>query len=89
MSGAACQASIAALHECKQKLWLHPRQCYPPEYKGECDACEFGLKKCLAFSTSPKDAALLYDTSTSRGTRVEANKRLQKRLKQFNEPCTP
>jgi hypothetical protein len=87
---AACASSRAALHECKQTLGLLPRQCYPQSgYKGECDKLEFEYKRCLAFSANARDAAVLYNTQAQRGARVEANARLQKALRKFNQPCTP
>ena len=85
-----CQTQLAALHECKRGLGLHPRQCYPQSgYRGECDANEFALKRCLAYAANPRDAAVLYDAKAPRKDRVDANARLQKKLRRFNEPCTP
>ena len=87
---AACATPRAALVECKRKLGLLPRQCYPqPGYKGECDTAEFEWKRCLAFAANARDAAVLYDARAPRATRVAANARLQKALRKFNEPCTP
>lgn len=86
----ACKAKMAALHECKRKIGLLPKQCYPHiGYKGDCDAAEFEFKQCLAHAASPRDAAVLYNTQSSRQARVEANARIQKKLKKFNQPCTP
>ena len=86
----ACQASIAALHKCKQSLGLLPRQCYPPSgYSGACDAAEYELKRCMAYAVSPRDAALLYNAKAPRAARVDANARLQQKLKRFHKPCTP
>ena len=78
-----------ALAECKRNLGLQPRQCYAPEHRGQCDAAEFGLKKCLAYAANARDAAVLYDTKAPRQARVDANKRLQKKLQRFNQPCIP
>ena len=86
---AACASPRDALHKCKQNLGLFPRQCYPLGYSGECDRFEFEYKKCLAFAASGRDAAVLYNAQAPRGDRVAANGRLQKALRQFNQPCTP
>ena len=86
----ACKAAVDALHECKQKLGLHPRQCYPSSgYGGECDKAEYELKRCLAFAANERDAAVLYNVQSPRPARVAANARLQKKLKKHNEPCIP
>ena len=87
MPPSPCGEPREALNACKQELGLHPRQCYPSSYKGQCDAAEFELKKCLAFAADPRDARLLYDTSRPREARVAANARLQKKLK--DQPCSP
>ena len=85
----ACKSKVAALHECKQALGLLPRQCYPQTgYSGTCDQFEFEVKRCLAHAVAPRDAAVLYSTQSSRQARLDANARLQKRLRAFNQPCT-
>ena len=87
---ASCKDSLRALDACKQQLGLLPKQCYPSAgYRGECDKAEFALKRCHAFAANARDAAVLYNTESPRQARVEANARLQKKLKKFNEPCTP
>ena len=86
---APCSEPLELLHECKRKLGLLPRQCYPSSYQGQCDAFEFESKKCLAFHANPRDAALLYDARAPRDARVAANARLQKALRKHNQPCTP
>jgi hypothetical protein len=83
---APCSTPRDALSACKRELGLHPRQCYPSSYKGQCDSAEFELKQCLAFAADPRDAKLLYDASRPREVRVAANARLQKKLK--DEPCS-
>jgi hypothetical protein len=85
--GSDCGTARDALNACKRELGLHPRQCYPSSYKGQCDAAEFELKQCLAFAADPRDAKLLYDASRPREVRVAANARLQKKLK--DQPCSP
>ena len=71
-------------------MGLFAKQCYPPgKYKGECDKLEFELKKCRAYEANARDAAVLYNPKAPRDARVEANKRLQKKLQRFNEPCQP
>ena len=86
----SCKAAVAALDECKLKLGLLPKQCYPMSgYSGECDKAEYELKRCLAFAANERDAAVLYDVQSPRAARVAANARLQKKLKKHNEPCTP
>ena len=85
--GSDCGTARDALNACKRELGLHPRQCYPSSYKGQCDAAEFELKQCLAFAADPRDAKLLYDASRPREVRVAANARLQKKLK--DQPCFP
>ena len=87
MRAPGCGTARDALDACKRELGLHPRQCYPSSYKGQCDAVEFELKKCLAFAADPRDATLLYDASRPREVRVAANARLQKKLK--DPPCSP
>lgn len=90
MAATSCAPSLAALHECKNRIGLLPQQCYPPSgYKGECDDMEYALKKCRAFSANARDAAVLYNAQAPRDARVAANARLQKALKRFNKPCTP
>ena len=84
---APCGTPRDALSACKRELGLHPRQCYPSSYKGQCDSAEFELKQCLAFAADPRDAKLLYDASRPREVRVAANARLQKKLK--DQPCSP
>ena len=87
-----CKDKVAALHECKRAIGLFPQQCYPSSpgaYEGTCDAAEYELKKCLATAVSPKDANLLYDATAPRQARVDANARLQKKLRKFIEPCKP
>ena len=84
-----CKDKVAALHACKRAIGLFPEQCYATSYKGTCDAAEYELKKCLATAVSPKDANLLYDATAPRQARVDANARLQKKLRKFNEPCKP
>ena len=84
---APCGTPRDALSACKRELGLHPRQCYPSSYKGQCDSAEFALKQCLAFAADPRDAKLLYDASRPREVRVAANARLQKKLK--DQPCSP
>lgn len=74
---------------CKRQLGLLPQQCYPAAYSGECDRNEFELKKCMAFAADPQSAAILYKAGASRADRVNANLRLQKKLRAFNAPCTP
>ena len=74
---APCGTPRDALSACKRELGLHPRQCYPSSYKGQCDSAEFELKQCLAFAADPRDAKLLYDASRPREVRVAANARLE------------
>ena len=86
----ACGESYKKLAECKHKIGLLPKQCYPRTgYRGECDQAEFEFKRCLAFAANARDAKVLYDPKSPREDRVAANARLQKRLQKFNEPCTP
>ena len=85
----ACAAAQQALATCKRELGLHPKQCYPPDYRGQCDQLEYNLKRCLAHDADPRSAAVLYDPSRSRAERVAANQRLQAKLKKHNQPCTP
>ena len=74
----SCKAAVAALDECKLKLGLLPKQCYPMSgYSGECDKAEYELKRCLAFAANERDAAVLYDVQSPRAARVAANARLQ------------
>ena len=87
MRAPGCGTPRDALDACKRELGLHPRQCYPSSYQGQCDAAEFELKKCLAFAADPREATLLYDASRPREVRVAANARLQKKLK--DPPCSP
>ena len=86
-----CREQQEALHSCKRAIGLHPEQCYPSggAYKGTCDAAEYALKRCLAYTANYRDAKVLYDSKSPRKDRVEANLRLQKKLKAFNKPCTP
>ena len=83
----SCSTPRKALYACKLDLGLHPRQCYPSSYKGQCDRTEFELKKCEAYAADPRDAKTLYDASRPREARVAANARLQKKLK--DQPCSP
>jgi len=84
-----CASAQQALHKCKRDLGLLPGQCYPTGCKNACDAEEYAYKRCLAFAADARDAKLLYDTKAARRDRVEANQRLQKKLRPFNVPCTP
>lgn len=86
---AQCASAQSALFACKRAIGLHPQQCYPVGYKGDCDDHELEYKKCLAHVADPRDAAVLYSPTASRSSRVEANLRLQKKLKRFNVPCKP
>ena len=87
---AQCAPAQQALFKCKAGLGLLPRQCYPTSgYDGECDGAEFELKKCLAYVVDGSSAAVLYGASNDFKAKAQANKRLQKQLRQFNEPCTP
>ena len=83
-----CAQVQRALDNCKTSLGLLPRQCYRPG-QSACDAEEFALKKCQAFAVDPRDARVLYSESADRTQRVNANARLQKKLKPFNKPCMP
>ena len=86
----ACTEAMRALHACKRALGLQPNQCYPGKgYGGECDRSEAEFKRCLAYVADPRDAKVLYDSSATRDARVQANLRLQKKLRRFNVPCTP
>ncbi|KAL1500659.1 hypothetical protein AB1Y20_013307 [Prymnesium parvum] len=86
----ACAPAQQQLFECKRKLGLLPNQCYPSKgYQGQCDEAEFELKKCIAFDLDAKSAAVLYNPKARREDRVNANARLQHRLRPFNQPCTP
>lgn len=85
-----CKDAMDALHKCKRDIGLLPRQCYPRSgYKGECDMAEYTYKRCLAFAANARDATLLYDVKAPRKERVEANKRLQKKLQKYHFECTP
>ena len=85
----ACADVQRALHACKRSIGLLPGQCYPKGYKNTCDAEEFAYKRCLAFAADARDAKVVYDTKAPRADRVEANQRLQRKLRAFNVPCTP
>ena len=85
-----CRRAQQALHACKAAQGLLPNQCYPMKgYGGECDESEYEYKKCISFAANPGDARILYDPKQSRLERMDANKRLMKRLKAFNQPCKP
>ena len=86
---ASCKVALGQLHECKKQLGLLPQQCYPlVGYNGKCDAYEHEYKKCLAYAADRRDATVLYSKSAPRQARAEANARLQKRLRKYNQPCT-
>eukprot|EP00966_Prymnesium_polylepis_P249462 5767589-Prymnesium_polylepis.1 len=86
----ACAQTQHALFECKKLLGLLPQQCYPAKgYRGECDSAEFELKKCISFQLDPRSAAILYKADARREDRINANARLQHKLKAFNQPCKP
>ena len=85
---AQCKPDMDALYACKKRLGLHPKQCYPPDLAGGCDGAEQAVKRCLAFATDPRSAAILYNPQSPRQSRVEANQRLQKALRAFNTECT-
>jgi hypothetical protein len=86
-----CTSQQQALFACKRALGLLPQQCYPVNgYKNECDQAEFQYKMCLASVASPRDAEILYvSRKATRQEKVDANLRLQKKLRPFNVPCTP
>lgn len=85
-----CAAAQHALFECKKRVGLLPQQCYPAKgYKGDCDEFEFAYKRCLTTVADPIDARVLYDPKSPRQDRVQANLRLQKKLKAFDVPCRP
>lgn len=78
-----CTKARIAVKTCKRKLYdLEPNECYPKHYRGECDALELELKKCLSFAlcNSREDATVFYNTSSPRKDRVIANKNLQECL---------
>ena len=79
-AGDCCTAQRKAVQHCKKTLYdLAANECYPKDYKGECDTLELELKKCLSFSlcNSRNDATVFYDMSSAKKDRVTANKNLQ------------
>ena len=89
---AACPSERAAVIDCRARLGLKERECYPFGYRGECDHLELRLKKCLAFALcGAKDAAAIYDASRPRAERLEANARVQACLarRRAIAPCVP
>ena len=86
----ACAEAQASLFACKKALGLMPYQCYPTKgYGGGCDDPEHAYKRCLATAADPRDARVLYDASAPRQARVEANLRIQKKLRKIDVPCQP
>ena len=88
----ACPAERAAVIDCRARLGLKERECYPRDYRGECDDLELRLKKCLAFALcGAKDASAIYDASRPRAERLEANRRVQECLarRRAIAPCVP
>ena len=73
----SCAAHIASLRACKAGLGLGPRECYSPNYQGECDKLEQELKSCIAHCVCARAAATFYDGTKPRAARVAANKQLQ------------
>ena len=84
-----CGAVQAAWFECKRGLGLLPQQCYPAKgYGGDCGGAEFAYKRCLAFAADGQAAHVLYDKGATRQAKLDANARLQRKLRAFNVPCT-
>jgi len=82
----------AAVIDCRAGLGLKERECYPFNYRGECDDLELRLKKCLAYALcGARDASAIYDASRPRAERLEANRRVQECLarRRALEPCIP
>ena len=76
-----CRDILLARDACKASLGLAPESCYPASYADECGATEHALRKCLAFASCRKHAAVLYDSAQPRQRRAAANRRLQKCLR--------
>ena len=76
----ACRAELDILADCKAKLGLAPRECYPDLYDGSCDEAEYALKSCVSFVACKRHAKIVYDNKADRAARAEANKALQQCL---------
>ena len=88
-----CQGAREEVRVCKAEIGLGLNECYPRDYRGECDAVELKLKKCLAFKlcNGRGDAAAFYDMSRPRAERVAANKEMQVclRKRKAMQECVP
>ena len=78
----SCEEELRLRNKCKRGLGLGPRDCYSDTQKEFCAKEEYKLRLCLSLLSCYKYAKVLYDSDQPRKRRVNANKGLQKCLRQ-------